>query len=275
MTIAATACDCHIHIFSARYPTAPGISRLVPDFSVADYRKVQEAMGTRRVVVVQPSTYGSDNRCTLEAIGEMGTDARAVAVLDDTVSDAEIRRLDGLGVRGIRFNLVTAGPQPTRPGMIEPLASRVAPLGWHIQVYLTAEQVVGLADVLRRLPVPVVFDHFGRIPLPQGIGHPAYAIVADLLARGRAWVKLSGPYHFSCDGPPSYADTFALARSFLAINPDRLVWGSDWPHPSLPHDKPDPASLMRLFERWVEDASLRRRILVENPARLYGYPSAC
>jgi len=274
MTMAAVACDCHMHIFNARYPTAPGVTRLVPDFSVADYRKVQAAMGTRRVVVVQPSTYGTDNRGTIEAVAQIGTDARAVAVLDDTVSDAEIRRLDGLGVRGIRFNLVTAGPQPTMPHMIEPLAVRVAPFGWHVQVYLTAQQVVGLADVLRRLPVPVVFDHFGRIPLPLGIGHPAYAIVADLLAGGRAWVKLSGPYHFSFDGPPDYADTFALARSFLSINPDQLVWGSDWPHPSLPNDKPNPASWMRLFEKWVEDASVRRRILADNPARLYGYASA-
>lgn len=274
MTMAAIACDCHIHIFSARYPTAPGITRLVPDFSVADYRKVQAAMGTRRVVVVQPSTYGTDNRCTLEAVAEMGTDARAVAVVDTTVADAEIRRLDALGVRGIRFNLVTAGAQPTTPDMIEPLANRVAPFGWHIQVYLTADQVIGLAEVLRRLPVPVVFDHFGRIPPPQGIDHPAYKIVADLLARGRAWVKLSGPYHFSCDGPPGYADTFALARSYLSINPDQLVWGSDWPHPGLPNDKPDPASLMRLFEQWVEDANVRKRMLVDNPARLYGYSSA-
>jgi D-galactarolactone isomerase len=274
MTMAALACDCHMHIFSARYPMAPGVLRVVPDFSVADYREVQEAVGTRRVVVVQPSTYGTDNRCTLDAVAEMGTDARAVAVVDTTVTDAEIRRLHGLGVRGIRFNLVTAGPQPTTPDMIEPLAGRVAPFGWHIQVYLTAEQVIGLADVLRGLPVPVVFDHFGRIPSPQGIDHPAYKIVADLLACGRAWVKLSGPYHFSRVGPPAYADTFALARSFLAINPDQLVWGSDWPHPSLPKTKPDPASLMHLFERWVEDASLRRRILVDNPARLYGYPPA-
>src|SRR5262249_40563601 len=161
---------------------------------------------------------------------EIGADARGIAVVDDTVSDDELKRLDSLGVRGIRFNLVTAGRQPTTQSMIEPLARRIVPLGWHAQVYLTAEQVVALSDVLRRLPVPVVFDHCGRIPLPKWIDHPAYAVVADLLGSGRAWVKLSGPYHFSDEGPPSYSDTLSLARSFLAINPDQLVWGSDWPH---------------------------------------------
>jgi D-galactarolactone isomerase len=270
---ALLACDSHMHIFDARFPMAPGIFRVVPDFSVPHYRNVQKALGTGRVVVVQPSTYGTDNRCTLEAMARMGKRARGIAVVDDSVSEGELKRLHGLGIRGIRFNLVTPGTQPTTPDMLEPLAHRVAPLGWHAQVYLTAEQVVALAPVLGRLPVPVVFDHFARIPPSAATRHPALRAVADLLGSGRAWIKLSGAYHFSSDGPPHYKDTTALAEAYVRINPERLVWGSDWPHPGLPLDKPEPSSLVRLFEQWMPDVKLRARILVDNPAHLYGFPA--
>jgi len=161
----ANACDCHMHIYNANYPVAPSATLKPPDALVADYKLLQKRLGTSRNVVVTPSTYGTDNRVTLDGMAQIGATARGVAVVDTSVSDAELKRLNDLGIRGIRFNLVQAGA--TTVEMIEPLSKRVNDLGWHIQIHIKGEQIAGIEDLLLRVPSPIVFDHLGRLAQPK------------------------------------------------------------------------------------------------------------
>jgi predicted TIM-barrel fold metal-dependent hydrolase len=265
----ANACDCHMHIYDSRYPAAARATLRPPDASVEDYRLLQQRLGTTRVVVVQPSTYGTDNRCTLDAMARFGRDARGVAVVDTGVADTELRRMAELGVRGIRFNLVQAGA--TTIEMIAPLSRRVADLGWHVQIHMKGEQIAGIEDLLLQLPSPIVFDHMGRIAQPDATKQPGYQTLRKLLDQGRTWVKLSGAYMETKVGPPSYADATSLARELAKAAPERMVWGSDWPHPTMQQEKPDDAVLLDLLTDWVPEEAARRRVLVENPSTLYGF----
>ncbi|WP_292242318.1 amidohydrolase [Mesorhizobium sp.] len=262
-------CDCHFHIYNSKFPAAPNASLVPPDASLADYKRLRERLGFERSVIVQPSTYGTDNSCLLEALAELGGSARGVAVVDTSVTDAELKRLDGLGVRGIRFNLGRAGA--TSVDMIAPLSKRVADLGWHIQVHMKGDDIAKNADLLGSLPVIVVFDHLGRIPQPDALDHPAFKVVRDLLATGKAYAKISSLYQDTLDGPP-YADVGAVAKADLLAAPDQLIWGSDWPHPSPgKHGKPDDAQLMDLAAAWAGDEPTIRKVFVENPTKLHGF----
>ena len=264
----AHATDCHHHIYNAKYPVDPKATLRPADALVEDYRALQTRIGTTRNVIVQPSTYGVDNRCTLDALVAMGPNARAVVVVNDAVTDAELQRLHAMGARGIRFNLAQAGA--TTPDMIMPLSTRVNALGWHIQINAAAATIMEVMPTLERVPSPIVFDHLAHLPEPDGIGHPLYAKVMALVDKGRAWVKLSGAYADTKVGPPTYADSSAVARAYAAAAPERCVWGSDWPHPTE-KDKPDAALLFNLLIDWVPDEKARNRVLVENPAILYGF----
>ena len=267
----ANACDCHMHIYDAKYPTDPKATLKPADALVADYKLLQKRIGTSRNVVVTPSTYGTDNRVTLDAIAQIGPTARGVAVVDATVTDAELKRLNGLGIRGIRFNLVQAGA--TTAEMIEPLSRRVNDLGWHIQIHMKGEQIAGIEDLLLRVPSPIVFDHLGRLAQPNALDNPGFKTISKLIDKGRTWVKLSGAYQDTKVGPPTYSDTVAVARAYIKAAPERMVWASDWPHPTE-KDKPDDAVLFDLLAEWVPDEAMRTRILVQNPATLYGFPAS-
>lgn len=270
-TAPPNATDCHHHIYSSRFKVDPNSTLRPGDASVADYRRLQKRIGTSRNVIVQPSTYGVFNDGLLEALQECGPQARGVAVVNTSVSDDELKRLHAAGVRGVRFNL--ANPGATTIDMLEPVAKRVAPLGWHIQFNMSVDTTLGAREVLARLPCPMVFDHLAHIPEPAGIEHPAFAVVVDFLQKGKAWLKLSGAYADTKVGPPGYADSTAVAKAYVKAAPDRLVWGSDWPHPTEQgRTLPDDAVLFDLLTEWVSgDEKLRHRILVDNPARLYGF----
>ncbi|HYB72890.1 MAG TPA: amidohydrolase family protein [Candidatus Sulfotelmatobacter sp.] len=269
----ANATDCHMHIYDKRFPAAPNATLLPPDALPDDYRKLQQRLGTTRNVVVTPSTYGTDNSCTLAGMAALGPTARGVAVVNTAVTDAELKRLDGLGIRGIRFNLVQAGA--TSAEMLEPLSKRVNDLGWHVQIHMLGPQIVEIESLLLRLPSPIIFDHLARIPQPAGVTHPAFTTVRKLIDRGRTWVKLSGAYQDSKVGPPTYSDTTEVAKAFAKAAPERMVWGSDWPHPTeKPDHKPDDAILFDLLAAWAPDEATRTRILVQNPATLYGFPKS-
>ena len=267
----ANACDCHMHIYDAKYPTDPKATLKPADALVADYKLLQKRIGTSRNVVVTPSTYGTDNRVTLDAIAQIGPTARGVAVVDATVTDAELKRLNGLGIRGIRFNLVQAGA--TTAEMIEPLSRRVNDLGWHIQIHMKGEQIAGIEDLLLRVPSPIVFDHLGRLAQPNALDNPGFKTISKLIDKGRTWVKLSGAYQDTKVGPPTYADTVAVAHAYIKAAPERMVWASDWPHPTE-KDKPDDAVLFDLLTEWAPEEEMRTRILVQNPATLYGFPAS-
>jgi predicted TIM-barrel fold metal-dependent hydrolase len=266
----ADACDCHHHIYDSKFPIAPSATLKPGDAKAADYQALQKRIGTTRSVVVQPSTYGTDNSCTLDGMAQLGPASRGVAVVDTSVTDAELKRLHGLGIRGIRFNLVQAGA--TTVDMLEPLSKRVADLGWHVQIHQTGDGIVKMENVLQKVASPIVFDHMGRIPKDVGVDHPAFTVISRLIDKGRTFVKVSGAYMDAKVGPPTYADSTKLAQAFVKLAPQRMVWGSDWPHPTAKDDdKPNDATLVDLLAEWAPNEATRRRILVENPAELYGF----
>jgi predicted TIM-barrel fold metal-dependent hydrolase len=261
--------DCHHHIYDSRFPIAANAVLRPADATVAMYRLLQQRIGTTRHVIVQPSTYGVDNRCLLDALAQFGqATARGVAVVNTEVTDAELKQLHAAGVRGIRFNL--APPGATTFAMVEPLARRVQPLGWHIQVHAPGAVIVEHAALWESQPCEVVFDHMARIRPELGVHDPAFALASRLMQKGKAWVKLSGAYLNSKVGPPTYADCTVVAQTYVKEAPERLVWGSDWPHPTE-KVKPDDAILFDLLAQWVPDEATRTRVLVDNAGRLYGF----
>src|SRR5438477_475592 len=263
------ATDCHHHVYDAKYPVDPKATLRPPDASVDDYRALQKRIGTTRNLLVQPSTYGTDNRCHLDALAAFGPTARMVAVVNDSVSTEELKRMHALGVRGIRFNLAQAGA--TTPEMMEPLSRRINDLGWHIQINAPAAKILEVMPILEKVPSPIVFDHLAHIPEPEGVNHPLFAQVMKLIDKGRAWVKLSGAYADTKVGPPTYADSTVIAQAYAKAAPERCVWGSDWPHPGERDKKPDDALLFDLLLVWAPDEKVCRLILVDNPAVLYDY----
>lgn len=266
--------DCHFHIYDSSRPATPGATLNHPDASVADYRRLQQRIGARRGVIVQPSTYGTDNRLHLEGLRALGSDDfRMVAVLDPSVSDAELATLHDAGVRGVRFNLSFPG------GLgIEALTAfgpRLAELGWNCQLNLRPRQVAEHADTFLRLPGALVFDHMAHLREFEGADRASFDVLRRLLDAGRTWVKLSGAYVFSRSGPPGYEDAGKLASAIASAAPERIVWGSDWPHPTKSaKSKPDDAALLDRLTSWLPSRAVRQRMLVDNPTELYGFASA-
>jgi D-galactarolactone isomerase len=272
LTAPANACDCHMHIYDpARFPMPPS-KRVAPSTAtVADYRLLQNRIGTTRVVVVQPRNYATENAVTLDALAQFAPNARGIAVVHPTVTDVELKRFNQAGIRGIRFSLGDPATAVVKPDMVEPLAKRVVNFGWHVQLNVEGEQIVEFEAMLRRLPTQLVFDHLAHPPLPAGIDHRSHAIVRDLIDKDRAWVKLSGAYSNSKVGPPSYPEATTIAQAFVKAAPERLVWGSDWPHPGVRETKPDDALLFDLLTEWAPEEATRNMILVRNPEVLYGF----
>ncbi len=266
------AADCHHHIYDPRFAYQPGAKLKPPFATVADYRKLQHRLGTSRNVMVQPSTYGTDNSCLLDVLVQMGENSRAVCVVNSHVTDAELKKLHAAGVRGVRVQFGLGNP--VAAGEVLPLARRIHDLGWHMQFNMPPEDLVKMEALLLSLPVPVIIDHLGRAVDTTG---PQYVTVRRLLDSGHGWVKLSGAYLYGKEGPPGYADAGAAAMGYLKAAPERCVWGSDWPHPDATSGRvamPDDAILLNLLAKWAPDAGLRHRILVENPEKFYGFDAA-
>jgi len=279
-------CDCHVHVFpdAARYPFAQRRVYTPPPAPVADLDAYLSGLGLGRVVIIQPSIYGTDNSALLDTLDALGGRARGVAVIDDGISDAALDDMHRRGVRGVRVNLEMDGEHdPGRSARrLRDAAARVARLGWHIQLFCLADMVGALADVLADLPVPVVLDHLGGIAAGRGLDQPGFGAVLALLKAGNTYVKASGAYLCS-EQAPDFPDVAPFAQAVIAANPDRVVWGSNWPHPDgarvagrdpfavrpfLPHGHAD---TLNLLGTWAPDAETRRKILVDNPARLYGF----
>jgi predicted TIM-barrel fold metal-dependent hydrolase len=267
----AGAIDCHFHIFgpSPLYPYAPGRSYTPPDAPLAAYEHLADTLGFSRAVIVQPSVYGLDNSRTLAAVEESRLPMRAVVVLDPAVSEAELEDLHRRGVRGVRINLLfKAGLALDATSVI---ADKVRDLGWHLQFLADISQVTNLSDLVGRLRVPVVFDHLGHLPAGKGIVDPGFRDLLALLRDEKAWVKLSGTYRVTGRDRVPYDDAAPFVQALVEANPRHLVWGTDWPHPSIGVPMPDDTDLLEMFCGWVPDESLRRLIFVDNPERLYGF----
>jgi D-galactarolactone isomerase len=262
------ACDCHMHIYEDRFPLAPQAVFKPPHAPLTDYRAVQKALGLSRTVLVQPNGYGFDNRCMLEALVELGESARAIAIVPTDASGAELESLTRAGVRGIRYHLLPGGILPWET--LQPMAQRVAEFGWHVQLQLDGRELPRYEEALARLPVPLVIDHNGKFMEPVTTSHPGFQALVRLLDGGNTWVKLSAPYETSKTGPPHYADVSVIAHALAAVAPERCVWASNWPHPGR-DIVPDTPLMLDLLLEWADDDATRRRILVDNPAQLYGF----
>jgi predicted TIM-barrel fold metal-dependent hydrolase len=275
------ACDCHVHVFDpARFPYDKGRIYTPPKASLDDLRSLQAALGFDRVVIVAPSVYGIDNACTIDAVRQLGACARGVVVLGKSVTAAELDDMTEVGVRGVRLNLETmedtdhVAAKRTLNAVAEQLRGR----DWHIQFDTRLSVISALKDDIAALPFPVVFSHFGRARAALGPNQPGFDDLMVLLKLGRAYVKISAPYRTS-EKSPDFPDMAPLARLLVAANPDRILWGSNWPHPGrgptpsaiAPPYSNDDGRVLNLLPTWVPDPAFRIKILADNPARLYRF----
>jgi predicted TIM-barrel fold metal-dependent hydrolase len=280
------SCDCHVHVFAtaAEFPFAAPRGYTPPPATADDLLRLQNTLSLSRVVIVQPSVYGADNSCTLDGMRRLGPErARGVAVIDADTTDAALKDMHAAGIRGVRVNLETAGqtdPALSRRNLAAAL-KRVAPLGWHVQVYTRLSVVEAVHDDVLNADVPVVFDHFGGAQAAGGVEQPGFAALLALVRAGKAYVKISGHYRSSVKAP-AFDDVAPLARALIAANSDRIVWGTDWPHPHHAEPGKELSELTPAFDiddglalaqlsRWAPTAATRRKILVDNPARLYDF----
>jgi D-galactarolactone isomerase len=267
----AGACDCHVHVYDAAHPLAPSATFKPPHAPWSAYQAVQRALGLSRAVLVQPTGYGLDNAVLLAALAQAGAAARGVVVLPVDVSDDELQRLHALGVRGVRFMMLggAGGVLPWRA--LPSMAQRIAPLGWHVNLQLDGRDLPQHRQMIDALPCGVVIDHTGKFIEPVPLGHPAFRALNAVLERPQRWIKLSAPYETSKVGPPHYDDVSLLARALLNAHPERCLWASNWPHPNR-KPVPSDAAMLALLDAWTEgDRALRQRVLVANPAALYGF----
>ena len=263
------ACDCHLHVFEDGRALAPTATFRPPHAPASAYLEVQRRLGFERAVVVQPTGYGFDNGCTLDAMAQIGPGARGVAVVPADVDGAELQRLHDAGVRGVRFMMLPGGVLPW--SALEPIAERIAPLGWHINLQIDGREFPVHAQRLLRLPCRLVIDHIGKfLGGPVAPEHPAFGALRNVLDRGQAWIKLSAPYESSHSGPPDYADVAPLVSVLSRAYPLQCLWASNWPHPNI-RPQPDACTLLAWAEATVGDAATWRRMLVDNPQQLYGF----
>jgi len=262
------ACDCHYHIFDEPSQQVLPRTYTAPPATLNELKRTHKTLGFSRSVVVQPSIYGTDNRTTLSAIS-LTDSTKAIVVIDDTTSLATLEKLKDAGAVGCRVNLLFKSN--TQPTDLKSLARKAARLDWHIQLLVDVSMFDNLESTVKSLDVPVVFDHMGHISSHKGVNDSGFKQLLRLLGDGDAWVKLSGAYRLSDGRHPDYSDVDHIVDALLQANPDQLVWGSDWPHPHVPHSMPNDTDLLNLLARWVPDVQQRNRILSCNPEQLYGF----
>ncbi|WP_213736675.1 amidohydrolase family protein [Bradyrhizobium sp. dw_411] len=282
--VPAGAVDTHTHIHGdpAKFPFFAGRTYTPEPASPEEMAALHKALHIQRVVIVTPSVYGPDNSATLFGMKARGNDARGVAVIDDKTTDSDLDALGKAGIRGIRINLATSGVTDPNVGRtrLQKAIERMKSRGWHIQVYADAPVVAAVKDIVASAPMPIVFDHFGGAVADLGLEQPGFADLVTLVKSGHAYVKISGAYRVSKNGP-DYADAAPFAKALIAANSDRIIWGSDWPHPNSSSGKPateltplyqiDDGRLFNQLPVWAPDAAIRKKILVDNPVKLYGF----
>lgn len=268
------ACDCHAHVCgpASRYPYAPNRLYTPEDALPADHRRMLDSLGIERGVLVQPSIYGTDNRALLDALAQDRQRLRGVAVVPYDIHARELEALHQAGVRGVRQNIVDLkeGKGALPLDDLRRLAVKIKPFGWHVEFLMHVDEFPSLDRQLADFPVDVVFGHLGYVNTSKTTAEPGFQALLRLMKDGRAWVKLTAPYRLTMSALP-YPDTDAFAAALVDAAPERLLWGTDWPHVFIKTALPDDRKLLALFEHWVPDRRMRKRILVEHPARLYGF----
>jgi len=266
------AVDAHCHVFgpAAQFPFAPERKYTPCDASKDQLFALRDLLGFERNVIVQATCHGNDNRALLDALAHSNGRARGVASVAADVSDAELGRLHEAGVRGVRFNFLKRLADFTPREVLMSIAERIAPLGWHVVVYFEAQDLPELWDFFTRLPTIVVVDHMGRPDVSQPVDGPQFERFVQLLREHpNIWSKVSCPERLSLSGPPAYDDVAPFARRLVETFPDRVLWGTDWPHPNLKTHMPDDGTLVDMIPRIAPTAQLQRQLLVDNPMRLY------
>ena len=273
-TLPRGACDTHFHIFGpmAQFGFSEARIYTPPDALLADWQRLAATLGVERGVIVQPSVYGFDNRVTLANLKAMQGQWRAVVVVEDAITDKELEAMHALGVRGIRFNVVDVATEKGVLPMhlVRGLAERIAPLGWHVQFLMHVDDYPDLEKRFEDFPTDIVIDHFGYMKASKGVGDKNFQAFLRLMKNGRTWCKFTGAYRISAHGMP-YPDVTPLANAIIEANPDRVVWGSDWPHPRHEGAMPNDGEMCNRLLDWVPDAATRNKVLAANPAKLYQF----
>ena len=268
----AGACDAHCHIFGPahRFPYAEGRTYTPPDAPVEDFRRLQHILGFERAVIVQASCCGTDNSAVLDAIAGSGGRYRGVAMIDDSFTEADFERLHEGGVRGVRFAFARHLGRAPEMDLVLRIVARIAPLGWHLVLHLEPEDIVEFGALLPTFALPVVIDHMARVKTAGGLDQEPFRRLLEFIRTEDCWVKISGAERNSTEGAP-YTDAVPFAQALIDAAPDRVLWGTDWPHPNTAGPMPNDGDLVDLLALHAPDAAMRRRILVDNPARLYGF----
>lgn len=267
--VPAGACDCHFHVFEGPSPQVAERSYTAPPAPHTALQHLHETLGITRSVIIQPSIYGTDNRTTLQTC-DTDPSMKAIVVVDDNAPAELLGSYRAQGAVGCRVNMLFSSN--ARIDNLTKLARSAADQGWHLQLLADVSTLHETMAGFANLPVPVVFDHFGHMPAEKGVNDPGFTTLLRLVGAGKAWVKLSGTYRLGPAGPQTGTAIAELARALVEANPDNIVWGSDWPHPAITQAMmPNDGTLLGLLADWFPDPKLRRRILVDNPARLYGF----
>jgi 2-pyrone-4,6-dicarboxylate lactonase len=269
------ACDAHCHVFGPvwKFPYAADRAYTPPDAPKETLAAMHRFLGVSRAVIVQASCHGADNRATLDAIGASDGRYKGIAIVDETFDDRAFRALHAGGIRGVRFNFVQhLGGRPD-PKLFERTVARLKDLGWHLVLHLDAKDIAELSPTIRALPVPFVIDHMGRVKAGDGLRQPAFKALLELIKLEIAWVKVCGSERVSTAGPP-FTDAVPFAQALVKAAPDRVLWGTDWPHPNIARHMPNDGDLVDLVPLIAPDETHRRKLLIDNPARLYGFGQA-
>lgn len=273
--VPAGAVDCHAHIFGpeGRYPYSPKRGYTPPDASLETYLSLHQTLGgIDRAVLTQPSVYGTDNTCMMDVLDRVGERFRAIVAVDNEVTDKELESLHARGARGVRVNMVDKGGMPFDGiDAVRRFTERLKDLGWHLEVLIHVHELENLRAVMNSMAVDISVGHLGYMKSSYGVEHPGFQEFLDLLRDGRCWVKLSGSYRVTLEDVPPYQDVAPMARALIDANADRVLWGTDWPHPVFKGTMPNDGALMEQLSDWAPDDALRKKILVDNPRELYGF----
>jgi len=272
LALPALACDAHCHVFGpgAKFPYAKDAPYLPPDSPFEALQSLHEKLGLERAVIVHASCHGADMRVTLDAIARSKGACRGTAIIDESFSEKKLQAYHDGGIRGVRFNFVMhLGGRPDMK-FFEKTVAMIRPAGWHLILHLDAADLLEFDGLFRRVPVPMVIDHMGRVKAAAGLEQPAFKVLLEWMKQDNFWVKICGAERVSSMGPP-FTDAVPFAQALIAAAPGRILWGTDWPHPNVGAHMPNDGDLVDLFARMAPDAEMQRKILVENPARLYGF----